>query len=291
MRRGALVLSLIAMLLMPVYASAQTSDRITILDNFGEYKKGEPLFIFGQVANSFNDSFLIMQIINPLGDLCQIQQLVPLSNGVFITEVIPLDGRICGLTGQYEIKLFYGEYSTSVQFQVTSDEYFKPAPELLLDSAENLVSEKIDLIDEEFGIGTTFFNRLNLAVSNNDLQELEQVYVDLSNEFFTDEFIFEINPLIRPAISSSLDSVASMLENDDISFEVAKSIDSEIFSSVFYYEIGDKRKGLDILSDEFLLEVQGMKHKNLAIELLKKILNNELRIRVKTNQLLAFTTV
>lgn len=41
--------------------------------------------------------------------------------------------------------------------------------------------------------------------------------------------------------------------------------------------------GLEILSDEFLLEVQGMKHKNLAIELLKKILNNELKTRAKTN--------
>ena len=41
--------------------------------------------------------------------------------------------------------------------------------------------------------------------------------------------------------------------------------------------------GLEILSDEFLEEVQGMEHKNLAIELLKKILNNELRARAKTN--------
>lgn len=41
--------------------------------------------------------------------------------------------------------------------------------------------------------------------------------------------------------------------------------------------------GLEILSDEFLLEVQGMKHKKLAIELLRKILNNELKIRTKTN--------
>jgi type I restriction enzyme R subunit len=31
------------------------------------------------------------------------------------------------------------------------------------------------------------------------------------------------------------------------------------------------------------LEVQGMQHKNLAIELLKKILNNELKVRAKTN--------
>lgn len=41
--------------------------------------------------------------------------------------------------------------------------------------------------------------------------------------------------------------------------------------------------GLEILSDEFLLEVQGMPHKNLAIELLKRILNNELKTRLKTN--------
>jgi type I restriction enzyme R subunit len=41
--------------------------------------------------------------------------------------------------------------------------------------------------------------------------------------------------------------------------------------------------GLEILSDEFLAEVQGMKHKNLAIELLKKILNDELKLRAKTN--------
>ncbi len=41
--------------------------------------------------------------------------------------------------------------------------------------------------------------------------------------------------------------------------------------------------GLEILSDEFLKEVEGMHHKNLAIELLKKILNNELKARAKTN--------
>lgn len=41
--------------------------------------------------------------------------------------------------------------------------------------------------------------------------------------------------------------------------------------------------GLEILSDEFLLEVQGMKHKNLAIELLKRILSDELKNRSRTN--------
>ncbi len=40
---------------------------------------------------------------------------------------------------------------------------------------------------------------------------------------------------------------------------------------------------LEILSDEFLLEVQGMKHKNLAMELLKKILNDQIRNLAKRN--------
>lgn len=41
--------------------------------------------------------------------------------------------------------------------------------------------------------------------------------------------------------------------------------------------------GLEVLSDEFLLEVKGMKHQNLALELLKKLLNDEIRTRSKTN--------
>lgn len=41
--------------------------------------------------------------------------------------------------------------------------------------------------------------------------------------------------------------------------------------------------GLEILSDEFLLEVKGMKHQNLALELLKKLLNDEIKTRSKTN--------
>jgi len=287
MMKRALVICVIVILLMPVYANAQTSSRITILDNFGEYDKGESLFIYGQVANPSGNSFLIMQIINPLGDLCQIQQLVPLTNGVFITDVIPLEGRICGLSGEYEIRLFYGDYSTSTQFQVSSNKYTKPSASELLESAETLVSEKIDLIDQEFGVGTTFFNRLNLAVSNNDLEELEKIYVDLSNEFFSEAFTFEINPLIRLAISSSLNSVDSMLEEDEISFEVAKSIASEIFSSAFYYEIGEKKKGLEILSDAFV-EVQNANPQKTPVKILTfdEIEETLLNLMKKSNTIL-----
>ena len=44
---------------------------------------------------------------------------------------------------------------------------------------------------------------------------------------FVDELIIEINPLIRPAVSSALDSVQQLLDEDEISFEIAKSIDGD----------------------------------------------------------------
>jgi type I restriction enzyme R subunit len=46
---------------------------------------------------------------------------------------------------------------------------------------------------------------------------------------------------------------------------------------------GIKKPDISILSDEFLAEVKGMQHKNLALELLKKLLNDEIRMRRKTN--------
>ena len=46
---------------------------------------------------------------------------------------------------------------------------------------------------------------------------------------------------------------------------------------------GIKKPDISILSDEFLAEVKGMTHKNLALELLKKLLKDEIKTRQKTN--------
>jgi len=71
----------------------------------------------------------------------------------------------------------------------------------------------------------------------------------------------------------------------DIEIETAiKQIVDEALSSDKVVDIFDAAginkpeiSGLSILSDEFLLEVKGMQHKNLALELLKKILNDEIK--------------
>lgn len=71
-----------------------------------------------------------------------------------------------------------------------------------------------------------------------------------------------------------LDTAIKMIVDQAISSD--KVID--IFEAA-----GIDKPDLSILSDEFLMEVQGMTHKNLAIELLKKILNDEIKSRLRTN--------
>lgn len=74
----------------------------------------------------------------------------------------------------------------------------------------------------------------------------------------------------------------------DIEVETAiKQIVDEAISSDKVMDIfeaaGMEKPDISILSDEFLLEVKGMKHQSLALELLKKLLNDEIKTRSKTN--------
>ncbi|MCV0372286.1 MAG: hypothetical protein K5793_01850 [Nitrosarchaeum sp.] len=230
---------------MPVYASAQTSDRITVLESSGSYDRGEPIFIFGKVASVTDDAFLILQIINPQGDLCQIQQLVPLPNGEFITDAIPLDGRICGIPGEYEIKLFYGDDSNTTRFIVSSAVFSEPTNDQKIILAKNLVEKQFATINNVF----------DSSISDpipDTLAELESTYVDKWDEFYVEDLIIEINPMIRLPVTSSLESVTKLLDSNEISFDVAKSIDRTVFAAIFHYEIGDKTKSIDLLTDAFV---------------------------------------
>jgi type I restriction enzyme R subunit len=46
---------------------------------------------------------------------------------------------------------------------------------------------------------------------------------------------------------------------------------------------GIKKPDISILSEDFLMELKDMEHKNVALEVLKKLLNDEIRARAKTN--------
>jgi type I restriction enzyme R subunit len=62
-----------------------------------------------------------------------------------------------------------------------------------------------------------------------------------------------------------------------VSRAIAADEPVDIFS-----EAGLKKPDISILSDEFLAEVKGMPQKNLAIELLRKLLNDEIKTRSRT---------
>ncbi len=63
---------------------------------------------------------------------------------------------------------------------------------------------------------------------------------------------------------------------------VSKAVASDEVIDIFS-AAGLKKPDISILSDEFLAEVEGMEHKHLAVELLRKLLNDEVKTRSRHN--------
>jgi len=63
---------------------------------------------------------------------------------------------------------------------------------------------------------------------------------------------------------------------------ISKAVASDEVVDIFA-AAGLKKPDISILSDEFLAEVRGMPHRNLAVELLEKLLKNEVRTRSRKN--------
>lgn len=76
-------------------------------------------------------------------------------------------------------------------------------------------------------------------------------------------------------------------EKNDTYDSVIKNIINTAISSDEVVDIfeaaGMEKPDISILSDEFLQEVKSMQYKNVALELLKKLLNDEVKIRTKKN--------
>lgn len=90
------------------------------------------------------------------------------------------------------------------------------------------------------------------------------------------------------AIRTRLNKFSTGSGKSDEEVETAiRQIVDEALSSEWVVDIfqaaGIKAPSLSILSDEFLLEVQNMKQKNIALELLKKLLTEDIRVRQRKN--------
>ncbi|HMJ65261.1 MAG TPA: type I restriction enzyme endonuclease domain-containing protein, partial [Candidatus Binatia bacterium] len=69
---------------------------------------------------------------------------------------------------------------------------------------------------------------------------------------------------------------------DDIDHAIRQIISRAVASDEvvdIFAAAGLKKPDISILSDEFLADVRGLPHKNLAVETLRKLLNNEIKVR------------
>ena len=85
---------------------------------------------------------------------------------------------------------------------------------------------------------------------------------------------------------AKFDSTGAGRSNEEIETTIRQVIDKALVSEKvidIFDAAGIKKPDISILSDEFLAELKGHIHKNVAIEILKKLLNDELRVRAKKN--------
>jgi len=74
--------------------------------------------------------------------------------------------------------------------------------------------------------------------------------------------------------------------DDEIETTIRQIIDQALVTDQvidIFDAAGIQKPKISILSEEFLAELKGMKHKNVALEVLKKLLNDEIRARAKKN--------
>ena len=207
---------LASILLVPVYANAQETEKITLFDTFRDYKKGEQIFIFGSLAQVVSDSFVIVQVINPDGDLCQIQQLKPLSNGLFLTDSVPLLGKICGISGEYEARIFYGDDDSTAKFSVTAQTVTQKTDKEYFDAGMQAISQKIDNA-KSFAVSGSldgFVSRLDLiksSPSSYTVSDLKTLYVELSAADTSKSDFDIIDPSYRTVVEAALDATAKLV--------------------------------------------------------------------------------
>lgn len=85
--------------------------------------------------------------------------------------------------------------------------------------------------------------------------------------------VVKYTPLVRQPVDELNLAVKQLVSEAIASDEVV-----DIFGAA-----GVKRPDISILSDEFLAEVQGMEHKNLQVELLRRLIEDEIKTKMRQN--------
>ena len=85
---------------------------------------------------------------------------------------------------------------------------------------------------------------------------------------------------------AKFDGTGSGKTDEEIETTIRQVIDKALVTEQVidvFDAAGIKKPDISILSEEFLMELRGMEHKNVAMEVLKKLLNDEIKSRAKKN--------
>jgi len=190
-----------------------------------------------------------------------------------------------------------------------SDSGGKGDPAMLQEQAVSLMLEKLEVVTQMFH-GFEYENYFEAETGRKLSMILEAEEHILGLESGRKRFVDEVTALSR-AFSIALPHDQAMDVKDEIGFfQAVKSrlvkfdrdssgrTDEELETTIrqvidqalvsekvidVFDAAGIKKPDISILSEDFLLEVRNMEHKNIALEVLKKLLNDEIRSRTKKN--------
>ena len=185
----------------------------------------------------------------------------------------------------------------------------KGDPAIAQEQAVQLMLEKIEIVSQMYH-GFSYENyfdadtakKLSLILSAEDhilsLEDGKKRYIDevtaLSKAFsiaIPHEQAMDARDEVSffQAVKSRLvkyDSTGTGKTNEEMETVIRQVIDKALVTEEVidvFDAAGIKKPDISILSEEFLLEVKNMEHKNIALEVLKKLLNDEIRSRIKKN--------
>jgi len=190
-----------------------------------------------------------------------------------------------------------------------SDAGGKGDPTILQEQAVELMLEKLEVVSQLFhGFAYEHYfaadtaQKLSLILAAEDhilgLEDGKKRYVNevtaLSKAFaiaIPHEQAMDVKDEVAffQAVKARLvkfDATGTGRSDEEIETTIRQVIDQALVSEQVidvFDAAGIKKPDISILSEEFLLELKGMEHKNIALEVLKKLLNDELKSRSRKN--------
>ena len=190
-----------------------------------------------------------------------------------------------------------------------SDSGGKGNPAIAQEQAVNLMLEKLEVVSQMYhGFAYEDYFEADTGKKLSIILAAEEHILGLENG--KKRYINEVNALSK-AFSIAVPHEQAMDVKDEVGFfQAVKSrlakfdgtgtgrTDEEMETAIrqvidkalvsdqvidVFDAAGIKKPDISVLSEEFLLEVKDMEHKNIALEVLKKLLNDEIRSRTKKN--------